>query len=75
MNSSANASLVYEYYTVKSLLTNFVGSLYLTDVLNFYPFTIISILSLFLNIFALVIFMDKEEFSIPFESTGCRMPS
>jgi hypothetical protein len=53
MNNSQNVSEYY-YYTVESLLTNFVGSSYLTDVLSFYPFTIVSILGLFLNVFAVL---------------------
>jgi hypothetical protein len=60
MNSS-NASSYY-YYTLDALFTAY-GSTWILDNLNLYPFVIVGILGALLNLFAFIIFLDRE-FSI-----------
>jgi hypothetical protein len=56
-NNISNNSVVY--YTLDELLTS-NGSTWYLDYFNMYLVTIVSILGFLLNLFSLVIFLDKE---------------
>jgi hypothetical protein len=57
-----NSSVEFNHQIIESLFIEIIGSSWLTDVLNFYPFTIFGILGLTLNLLAFAILANKREF-------------
>lgn len=64
MNETSVNYTTYTYYDLEYLLRTY-GSTWTLDILNLTVFTAVSVIGLILNLFGLVVFLDKSEFNIP----------